>query len=287
MLAACLMLPTNAHAWGFAAHKYIMGRALTMLPPELKGFFEPRRAEVVMRSTDPDLWRNVGWKEDPNHFLDFGVEEYGKPPFAALPRDYGAALEKFGPVTLERNGLLPWRLAEMFGQLRRAFEGAGRNAQYALSNIVLYTAVVSHYMQDAHQPLHATDNYDGGKTRQQGVHARFERDLFERFETRLTINPVARAPITTARDAAFDVLIESNRLVEPLLAADRAAAQGRTLYDDAYFARFFEGVRPLLQQQLSAAIAATAALITGAWEEAGKPALREVPRPPERISPRQ
>ena len=71
------------------------------------------RAEAVLRAlprrdrdavVDPDLWRNVGWEEDPNHFVDFGVPELGPYPFAALPREYGAALEKFGMATLKRNG---------------------------------------------------------------------------------------------------------------------------------------------------------------------------------------
>jgi hypothetical protein len=106
---AITLSPSSAFAWGFAAHRYIMRRAIDLLPPELKPFFVQYREEVVIRVMDPDLWRNVGWPEEPNHFVDFGVREYGQYPFTALPRDYGAALEKFGRTTLERNGLLPWR----------------------------------------------------------------------------------------------------------------------------------------------------------------------------------
>src|SRR4051794_38011709 len=113
------LAPAPAAAWGFAAHQFIMRRAIDLLPAELKPFFERHRDEVVLRVTDPDLWRNLGWPDDPNHFMDFGVREYGPYPFTALPRDYGAALEKFGAPTLDRNGRLPWRLAEMFGKLRR------------------------------------------------------------------------------------------------------------------------------------------------------------------------
>src|SRR5262245_22082302 len=103
-LAALMLAPSPAMAWGFEAHKYIMRRAIELLPPELKPFFDRYRDEVIVRVTDPDLWRNVGWPEDHNHFLDFGVKEYGDYPFTALPREYGAALEKFGRSTLERNG---------------------------------------------------------------------------------------------------------------------------------------------------------------------------------------
>src|SRR5438046_1163714 len=109
------MAPAPAAAWGFAAHKYITRRAIDLLPPELKPFYERYREEFVLRATDPDLWRNVGWDEDPNHFVDFGVKEYGEYPFMALPRELGAAIEKFGISTLKRNGMLPWRASELYG----------------------------------------------------------------------------------------------------------------------------------------------------------------------------
>src|SRR6185436_8252648 len=99
------LTPSPAFAWGFEAHQYIMGRAIDSLPPELRPFFTRFRDEVVIRVKDPDLWRSVGWPEDPNHFLDFGVKEYGPYPFSELPREYGAALAKFGRATLDRNGV--------------------------------------------------------------------------------------------------------------------------------------------------------------------------------------
>src|SRR5713101_6447591 len=188
-LLISVLLPQPAFAWGFAAHRYIMRRAIDLLSVEIKPFFVEHRDEIVFRVTDPDLWRNVGWEDDPNHFLNLGAADFGPYPFAALPREYGAALEKFGMAALKRQGTLPWREAEEFGNLRRAFEGFKRGDSYSATDTVLFAAVVSHYIQDAHQPLHASNNYDGQLTGQLGVHARFERDLIERFESRLTINP--------------------------------------------------------------------------------------------------
>jgi hypothetical protein len=272
-LGALLCMPAPAHAWGFAGHKLIMRRALDLLPAPIKPFFDHFREEVVVRVTDPDLWRNVGWEDDPNHFLDFGVPEYGKEPFALLPREYGAALEKFGAATLKRNGLLPWREAEEFGNLRRGFEGFTRSSPYATSDVVLFSGVAAHYVQDAHQPFHASDNFDGAQTGNQGIHARFERDLIERFETRLRLTPPPLRAIANPRDFAFDALLESYRLVDAVLQADNAAKAGRDAYDDAYFEQFFAKVQPILERRLSEAISATAGVIVGAWEAAGKPQL--------------
>jgi hypothetical protein len=291
LLATCTFVlvaltPAPASAWGFAGHKLIMRQAIELLPPELKPFFDHFKDEVVLRVTDPDLWRNVGWEDDPNHFLDFGVREYGAYPFEALPREYGAALEKFGDRTLRRNGLLPWREAEEFGNLRRAFEEFKRDAPYTTSNVVLFSAVTAHYIQDAHQPFHATDNYDGQSTGNAGIHARFERDLIERFESRLKLTPAAAKPIANPRDASFEALLAGYLLVDQILKADTEAVAGKDSYDDEYFEKFFGKVQPLLERQLSGAIAATASMIVGAWDQAGRPTVRlRDSRPVQKVRP--
>jgi len=46
------------------------------------------------------------------------------------------------------------------------------------------------------------------------------------------------------------------------------------VYDDDYYEKFFARVRPILEQQLNASVAATAGIIIGAWEAAGRPALK-------------
>ena len=109
-----------------------------------------------------------------------------------FPREQGAALEKFGMAALKRLGTLPWRAAEEFGNLRRAFEGFKRGSQRtAPATRCCLPRSASHYLQDAHQPFHASNNYDGQLTGQRGIHSRFERDLVEKFEARLTVAPAA------------------------------------------------------------------------------------------------
>jgi hypothetical protein len=284
LVVAALLVPTRAFAWGFVGHRLIMARAIDLLPPELKPFFQKFRDEVVIRVVDPDLWRNAGWEDDPNHFLDFGTPGLGAFPFDGLPRDHTKALEKFGPSELKRIGTLPWREAEMFGQLRRGFEGFARQGAYTTSDVVLFSAVASHYIQDAHQPFHATNNYDGQLTGNNGIHSRFERDLIERFSSRLQLTPPPIKKIAEPRDAAFAVLLDSYKAVDTILAADKAAVAGKDAYDDDYFEKFFTRVRPILERRLSDAIAATAGVIVSAWEAAGKPAVRtEDARPIQRV----
>ena len=260
-----------------------MRRAIDILPPELKPYFVAHRDELVYRSVDPDLWRNVGWEEDPNHFMNFGAPEFGPFPFAAMPRDYGAALQKFGLPTMRRLGTLPWREAEMFGNLQRALARLGQNNGFATVDTILFAAAASHYIQDATQPLHATNSYDGQDTNQRGVHSRFETDLFERYESRLTITPAPPKAFTSPRDYAFETLLTSYQKVDLVLKADKEAISGKKAYDDEYYEAFLRNVKPLLEERLSAAVTATASVIVSAWEQAGRPVVKDPSRTQQRV----
>lgn len=276
LLALALALPDTASAWGFDAHKFIADRMIELLPPELKPLFEKRRAFIVERSVDPDLWRNVGWGEEPpNHFLDMDYEGYGPYPFDALPRDYAAAVQKFGKDVVDVQGRLPWRTAEFYGNLQREFESLKRQPApgYAVDNIVLYAAVLTHYVSDGHVPLHAVVNYNGQLTGQDGVHSRWESELFARNVGRLTIAPAAPKGMTNPRDFMFDTLLASNRASANVLESDLKAAEGREFYDDAYFEAFGKGGLSTLERRLNESITATASMIIGAWEQAGKPSI--------------
>ena len=276
LVGVLVSLPSSAQAWGFEAHKFIADRMIELLPPELKPLFEERRPFVVERAIDPDLWRNVGWEaEPPNHFLDLDHQAFGPYPFHGLPRDYADAVQKFGREFIHTQGLLPWRTAEFFGRLQREFESLKRTPPpgYATDNIVLYAAVIAHYVSDGHVPLHAVVNYNGQLTGQDGIHSRWESELFERNRSKLTIAPPPVKPVSVPRDMMFEVLLASNRDAANVLESDRKAAEGREFYDDAYFEAFAGGTLSTLERRLNDSISSVAAFISGAWEAAGKPAL--------------
>jgi hypothetical protein len=287
LLVLVIAFPVSVSAWGFEAHKLIADRMIAMLPAELRPLFDKRRAFIVERAIDPDLWRTVGWEQEPpNHFLDIDHASFGPYPFDALPRDYSAAVQKFGREFIETQGLLPWRTAEFYGRLQREFESLKRQPApgYALDNIVLYSAVLAHYVADGHVPLHAVVNYDGQLTSQNGVHSRWEAELFERNRATLKIAPTALKPVTSPRDFMFETLLASHRASANVLESDTRAAEGRQLYDDGYFEAFGKGTLPTLEKRLNESIAGVAAVITGAWEQAGKPAVpTELPRTPRPI----
>lgn len=286
-IVVCLAVPAPAFAWGFAAHKVIADRAIALLPPVLRPLFEKHRAVFVERSVDPDMWRTAGFDtEPPNHFLDMDHEAFGNYPFEGLPREYDAAVQKFGREFFDDQGRLPWRVQEFYGHLQRAFESLARPNPpgYVLENLVFYSAILAHYVADGHVPLHAVVNYDGQLTLQQGLHGRWEGELFERNQAQVALAPVAGTPVTRPREFMFEVLLASNRLAAGVLEADKKAAEGRELYDDQYFAAFRVSQLPVLERRMNQSISAVAAVIAGAWDQAGRPAVAvDLPRTPRRI----
>jgi len=278
VLAAMLVAPSPASAWGFEAHKFIVSRAIDILPEALRPFFEANRAFIVERSIDPDLWRSAGFTEEPpNHFLDF--DAYGPYPFKDLPRGYDDALKKYGIDKLRQNGLVPWRTHDIAGRLVRGFEALHKNGQYAQSDIRFFSAIIGHYVSDAHVPLHAVLNYNGQLTGQTGIHNRWEDDLFVRYQKSLVIKPGALRPIGHERDFIFETLLESFQLADDVLAANKKAIGDRDVYDDRYFETLFLETRPILEKRLNDAINSVASIITSAWEQAGKPKLSANPPP--------
>jgi len=278
-------LPTGVSAWGYEAHKTIMDKAIALLPQDIRPLFEQNRTTLVEHVIDPDLWQTAGFDnaESPNHFLDLDWDGYGKYPFDGLPRDYAAAVAKFGKDRIEKNGTLPWRVEEMYGNLRRAFESYERRGPFGRFDVLFYAAWLTHYVSDAHVPFHAVVNYDGQLTGQPGLHARFEAFLFERYRDQWTIAPKPIASVRSPRDFIFDTVVAGTQLVPPILKSDLEAIGSREEYDDAYYAAFFKANRAVLERRLNEAIAASAAMIAGAWEAAGKPAVPINPRvPPQR-----
>ena len=269
-------------AWGFTAHKFIVDRAIALLPAELRPFYEKYRVTIVEHAIDPDTYRTMGFiEEPPRHFFD--IDGYGPAPFKEVPHDYSEAVATRGQDFVLKNGTLPWRTMEIYGRLRDAFKQVA-TGQFSRDDVKLFSSVLGHYVADSFQPLHAATNYDGQLTGQQGIHSRFETELFERNQASLHIAPSPVVPIPNPTDFVFATLADSFNEVAPILAADRAAVDGRSTYDDEYFARLLAATGPILEQRVAGSITGVASMITAAWIEAGKPALP--PDPPAR-SPRR
>ncbi|HXT70641.1 MAG TPA: hypothetical protein VN700_12845 [Vicinamibacterales bacterium] len=276
--ALLLFWPVSTRAWGLDVHRMITKRAIAGLPVGLRAFYTARADFISEHAVDPDMWRLVGLKgelgeEDPNHFLD--IDGLGDPrPFKGVPRDWNAYVAKYGAELANRTGRVPWRAEEIYKKLVERFQEAAKNPNgFGAENAAYLSAIISHYIEDAHQPFHSVASYDGQATNQRGIHARFENDLVLRNVATLKLAPVVIHPVPNVKDFIFDALISGEALVQSILDADKKAIEGREFYDDVYFATFLKGTRAAVERRMSEAASGVASVITAAWTEAGKPAL--------------
>jgi hypothetical protein len=264
-------------------HRFITNAAMDQVPEAIRPYFQKHRAFITEHSIDPDLMRTYGVEtEDPNHFLD--MDGVAPDPFTGIPREEAEYIKLLGAEKAKVMGRIPWRVEEVYNRLVTEFERPAKGQTIFSGNVNALAAILPHYVEDAHVPFHAVLNYDGQATNQRGIHSRFESELFRRFQSRITIAPIVPEPVMQPRDFIFDKLIEGSRMVPTVLAADKAAIEGREFYDDAYFDAFFGKAHPVVERRINEAIGGVAAVIAGAWKKAGSPTLPlDEVRPPARI----
>ena len=270
-------------AWGMDVHRMITRRAIEGLPPEMKPFFLAKADFISEHVVEPDLWIVAGLSgklgnEAPNHFLDY--DGFKEPfPFKGVPREWDAVVQKYGAELANRNGRLPWRAEEVFNQTVDMFTSMSRGA-YSADNVRYLSALLAHYVEDAHQPFHAVEAYDG-QPNQRGIHSRFETELVLRNKALFDREPVVVTPIPDLRAFIFDALLDDQQYVPKILDADKRATAGRQLYDDAYFADFAKnGALTIAEKRYADSASAVASVWVAAWTKAGKPKLAEPARTP-------
>lgn len=266
LLLVLALVPLRA--WGDKGHRVIVRLAVTTLPREVRPWFAGREAELVDHASDPDHWKQDR-KEGPRHYLD--MEPYGGPDH--LPRTLDEAKARIGG-SYYRQGVLPWIIQDHWRDLVAAFQSGDP------AKVTFATAILGHYLADAHVPLHTTLNHDGQETGQRGVHSRWESGLVERFL------PAADLPVRPARpdpgfvERPWEWLRTSHALVPQLLrddaGADRTSPFGtrgkrRT---EAYWLIFWEKQGPVVSMQIQLAAEHLGDAVLNAWIAAGKPTLR-------------
>jgi hypothetical protein len=276
-----VLLSRAAFGWGFWAHKEINRQAIESLPQPLKDFFVANEEYIVEHSTDPDQRRFKDKDEQFYHFLD--IDRYGKYPFSELPHDYQEAEKKFGADSLKKNGLLPWHIAEVTEKLADAMKDGNKE------EILHFASDLGHYVADAHVPFHATENYDGQMSGQVGVHARFESRLPEMYGEGYHFSRDTTCLIENPLEKSFQIILMSNAMADSVLKADASAKadlkdqqiytvvrkNGKTeyQYSDAYYSKFNEHLRGLVERRIHDAIVAVADFWLTAWVRGGRPRL--------------
>ncbi len=269
-LAALLLglVPARVVAWGANGHRLATHKAIETLPPKLRLWFEANWNFISQHVTDPLSAAAKNAAEIRFQRLEF--EKYGRFPFDLLPRDYKAALKKYGKSTLDANGLLPWQIGLYSERLTNDMRAG--NWTDARTD----AALLAFYVGEAHDPFSTTDNFDGHVSGQPGVDVRFDSNLVDRFALFIYLRPNDAVFISDPTDHAFEDCLTSHSWLQAILLADRRARAGLTDYTDDYYDRFYNTAGAIVIRQLSEASTEIGSYWLTAWNNADKP------EPPER-----
>lgn len=159
MAIVCLLLPTQAGAWGFEGHEIIAAIARAYVAPSTRERIDAILAEDPDASTGPDMlsratwadaWRGAGHRETAEwHFADI---ELDRPDLDAACFGHPAVS---GPVSAGPAHDCVVDKVEQF-----ASELGARSTTRA--ERILALKYLLHLVGDMHQPLHASDNHDRG-----------------------------------------------------------------------------------------------------------------------------
>ncbi len=263
-----LSWPVPAHGWGLEAHVLINRAACMTLPEPLRHFFIKHQTFIGEHAKDPDtvLTAQQGEAERIRHWFD--LDELDHFPFREIPRNYEQALARYGQGRLERAGLLPWRIAELYRELVQAIRASD------WKRVPWVAAHLGHYVADGHQPLHTTTNHDGQLTGNRGIHKRFENEMIRRHlwlyrDLAAFTQPAQRTADPVA--FTFEFLLDSYVWVDNLLRADTLASRGVRGYDDAYYAALHVFAGKLAKLSMAQAATDLGSLWYSAWIDAGRP----------------
>ncbi len=261
-----VVLPAEGRAWGSVGHHYIAQNYSQHLPPQIDGL---RAFDSVVDAhvTDPDTRKSSTPGESYRHYID--IDSYPEFLAGTLPRDRAVLEAEYGASTVLNTGILPWAITEVVGTLTQQFQAG------LWDDAALTIADLCHYVGDANQPFHCTENYNGQYTGNDGIHSRYESTMVGTYVGQLHTAPAGVTYYASPQDAIFDLIGESWTGVSPILAADDAAkAASGGSYNSTYYASLWNDTKDLTQMRMDAATVMTASYVYTAWVNAGSP---EVP----------
>ena len=178
-----LSLATVARAWHGPGHEKANRLTVAGLPEEMPAFFRAGVGTIAHCSADPDLFRLPAYPElrdgeAPEHFIDLELLK-GRP----LPATRSAFVDLCAREGLKPSevGMVPYAVVEWTQRLTIAFAEHRKwpKNKHIQSKCLVYAGLLSHYAQDACQPLHTTIHYDGragkdGTSPRTGIHTKVD-----------------------------------------------------------------------------------------------------------------
>jgi hypothetical protein len=271
--------------WGFFGHKMINRLAVFTLPEKLLLFYKNNIEYITDHAVDPDKRRYSVKEEAPRHFIDLDHYEWTV-PVDTMPKYWKDAVAKYTEDTLNAYGIVPWHINTMRYRLTEAFKAKN------VEDILKYSAEIGHYIADAHVPLHATENYNGQMTGQNGIHGFWESRLPELYSNEYDFF-VGRAyyaddvlalawNATSGSFAAKDSVLGFERKLNTSFPSDKKYTleqKGQTqvkIYSEEYAKAYHDMLGNQVERRMRASILAVGCVWYTCWVDAGQPDLNNI-----------
>jgi hypothetical protein len=288
LLLTSVLFSLSSLPWGFYAHRKMAYYAVFLLPPEMMAFYKPNINFLSEHAVDPDKRRYVVEGEAERHFID--IDRYGSYPFDSLPRRWEDAVAKYSEDSLLRHGIVPWWTQIMLHRLTAAFK------EKNTSKILKLSADISHYIADAHVPLHASSNYNGQLTGQKGIHAFWESRVPELLADKNWDFFMGKANyISNPADFIWKRILESARATDTVLLSEKAltasfppdqkfAFEERNgmitrQYSSSFSKAYDKMLKGMIERRMRQSVYAIASFWYTAWVNAGQPDLTRLGGP--------
>ena len=215
-------------------------------------------------ASDADSRKGSDPTEGPKHYIDLELI----PAYAQLTRNLDSLVAVMGQSAVSENGILPWATADAYDSLvAQLTRGDWARARLSASDL-------GHYVGDGHNPLHATNNFNGQLTGNSGIHSLYESETINAYAAQLAVRPHSAEYVSDPFALALAYCIDANALVDSIMLADDEARAisgwtGTRSAPTSYLAPFWERTRNLTLGQFQRATEVLASLWYSAWVDAG------------------
>lgn len=272
LFAAIVIVSLFFLGWGRTGHQIINQAGAKDFPNV--SILGPSIVQRLYDSSSVPDWRKYGSNgytlapTEPNHFMDMDT----LPEFStySITHNRDSLFLKYGEAYI-RNivGFLPWVIDSVMTVLTNQMRSGDWNKAWSSAGDL------GHYIGDAHQPLHATKNYNGYPSKygsgSSGIHSRYESTMISSYQSSILIDFSVVHLIPSPLDTAVAIMYQSNSYVDSIYIADQYAQTfGKTsssVYTDTLWAK----TKSFTILQFQRAAVEYGSYLYTAWYNAGSP----------------
>ncbi|HEY9165465.1 MAG TPA: T9SS type A sorting domain-containing protein [Candidatus Kryptonia bacterium] len=256
LIVVATLWSASAFGWGQDGHR-IINSSFTKHFPLDTSWVARFTQYYADHASDADNRKSSDPSESPRHFID--IDAYAEFHSSWFPHDIDSLIAEYGSSTVTTNGTLPWAIKADYDSLV-AFLKSGDTVS---ANRVI--ADLGHYIGDACQPLHCTENYN-----RNGIHSPYESTMLHDYLSEITISPDTSRYIPDVLDFAFRVIYASNSKAQVIIDADDQAGgkSARQNSPTTYYQTLWSLLDTMTIGQLQTASVSLASLVYSAMVDA-------------------